>query len=87
MQSIVVNVTNHLDRIEGVEALLQKEMLVVTNWKDKGILEHLFIKDDRTGAILVFKNVTAPEVKELMATLPFSPYIENTEYTLAEKAW
>lgn len=87
MNNIQVNITTYLDKVPNVEEILPKEFAVVNGWKEEGVLEHLFIKDGRCGAVLVFKGINEAKAKELIATLPLHQYMEKVEYTLVEKAF
>lgn len=88
MNRIQANITTPLDKIAGdVNSLLQAEYAVVNGWKDQGILEHLYLKDGRSGAILVFKDVDQARVEALLTTLPLHPYIEQVELMLLEKSF
>lgn len=60
--------------------LLKQEQEVVAVWKEKGILEHLFLRQARNGAVLIFKEVDEQQVKALMETLPFFQIKKSVEY-------
>jgi len=60
--------------------ILKQEQEVVAKWKEQGILEHLFLREARNGAVLIFKNVEEQQVKELMQTLPFYKLKKSVEY-------
>ncbi len=55
-------------------------LTVVAQRKEEGILENLFLRQVRNGAILIFKGVDEEKVKELMITLPFYKLKKNVEY-------
>ena len=60
--------------------ILKQEQEVVAKWKEQGILEHLFLREARNGAVLIFKDVEEQQVKELMQTLPFYKLKKSVEY-------
>lgn len=62
------------------EEIIKHEQEVVAKWKAEGILEHLFLRQARNGAVLVFKGLDEVKVKELMETLPFYQLKKNVEY-------
>ena len=62
------------------EALKQKEMLFVKEWKESGLLESFYIKSDTNGAVLVFKDQELADVVKKMEMLPFFPYLEEVTY-------
>lgn len=85
MRVVQVDITSHLAGVPNLQALLGQEFATVSRWKEEGILEHLFVKDDQAGAILVFKNVEEAHVEELIPTLPLSSYFTHVAYSAAEK--
>lgn len=56
---------------ENFQEFLQHERDVVAQWKASGILDQLFLRETRNGAVLIFKDVTEAEVQQLLPTLPF----------------
>ncbi len=85
MSRIIVNVIDNLDKVPNLDQLLPQEFAVAGKLKEQGILEHLFIKNDRTGAVLVLKDVDLAKAKELVATFPLSQYFDKVEYIISEK--
>jgi len=85
MEQVHVNIINYLDKIANLNEILPNELAVVGKWKEQGILEHLFIKGDRTGAVLIFKNVNESKVKELLPTLPLHKFFDKVEYSVVDK--
>ncbi len=60
--------------------LLKLEQAVVADWKAQGFLEHLFLREAKNGAVLIFKDVDVEQVKVLMHTLPFFKIKKSVEY-------
>jgi muconolactone delta-isomerase len=60
--------------------ILKQEQQVVADWKAQGFLEHLFLRQTKNGAVLVFKDKDEEQVKALMATLPFYQIKKSVEY-------
>lgn len=60
--------------------ILKKEQEVVAGWKEAGIMDHLFLRQERNGALLVFKDCTEEKVKTLIESLPFFPISKCIEY-------
>ena len=85
MSRIIVNITNDLDKIPNLEELLPQEFAAVAKLKEEGVLEHLFIKNDRRGAILVFTEADLATVKEKVASFPLFQYFDTVEYIVVEK--
>ena len=60
--------------------ILKLEQEMVAKWKAEGILEHLFLRDTKNGAILIFKDIDETKAKELMQILPFYQLKKSVEY-------
>ena len=60
--------------------LLKEEKVVVAGWKSEGFLEHLFLRQAKNGAVLIFKDLEEDQVKVLMETLPFYKIKKSVEY-------
>ena len=60
--------------------LLKQEQEVVADWKMQGFLEHLFLRQAKNGAVLIFKDLEEAQVKALMETLPFYQIKKSIEY-------
>ena len=60
--------------------LLKQEQEVVDSWKLQGFLEHLFLRQTKNGAVLIFKDIDEEQVKALMVTLPFYQIKKSVEY-------
>ena len=60
--------------------ILKLEQEVVAKWKAEGILEHLFLRETKNGAILIFKDIDETKAKELMEILPFYQLKKSVEY-------
>ncbi len=62
------------------QEILVEEKKVVEQWKTKDVLEHLYLRELKNGAVLIFKNVSEDEVKDLMTELPLYKLKKNVEY-------
>ena len=81
MNRIEAILTLDMDNIpSNFQEILKHEQEIVAKWKAEGILEHLFLREARNGAVLIFKNVDEEQVKELMKTLPFYQLKKSVEY-------
>ena len=65
---------------ENFQEILKHEQEVVAQWKEQGILDHLFLRQTKNGAVLIFKNVDEMKVKELMEILPLYKLKKSVEY-------
>jgi hypothetical protein len=62
------------------QEIIKHEQEVVAKWKSEGILEHLFLRKSKNGAVLIFKDIDEEKVKELMPTLPLYQLKKNIDY-------
>ncbi len=60
--------------------ILKQEQEVVAQWKAEGFMEHLFLRQARNGAILIFRELELAKVEALMETLPFYQLKKSIEY-------
>jgi hypothetical protein len=81
MNRIQVILTIDLENLpENFNEILLKEQEMIAKWKEQGVLDHLFLRESKNGAILIFKNIEEIEVKKLMQNLPFYPLRKSVEY-------
>lgn len=86
MANIAVLITMHFDNSQGnFEELRQKEMAHVMKWKAEGLLETFFIKSEKNGSMLIFKDLDMAQVVKNVEGLPFFPHMENVEYLALDK--
>ncbi len=81
MNRVQVILTLDMENIpSNFPEILKQEQEVVAKWKEQGILEHLFLRQTKNGAVLIFKDVDEEKVKELMESLPFYKLKQSVEY-------
>ena len=81
MASIQAILTLDMENLpDNFQEILKHEQEVVAKWKAEGILEHLFLRQTRNGAVLIFKDIDEDKVKELMTTLPLYKLKKSIEY-------
>ena len=81
MNKILVILTLDMENLpSNFQDILKHEQEVVAEWKAAGILEHLYLREQRNGAVLVFNGLTETETKERMTTLPFFKLQKSIEY-------
>lgn len=78
IQAILTIDTDHLPA--NFQEIVKHEQEVVARWKEEGILEHLFLRQSRNGAVLIFKGIDEAKAKELMETLPLYALKKSVEY-------
>jgi len=62
------------------QEILKHEQEIVAKWKEEGILEHLFLRQTRNGAVLIFKGLDEEQVREKIKELPFYKLQKSIEY-------
>ncbi len=81
MNRVQVILTLDMDNLpSNFEEIIKDEQRVVAIWKEEGILENLFLRQSRNGAVLIFKDLDEEKVKELMVTLPLYKLSKSVEY-------
>ncbi len=78
IQAILTIDTDNLP--SNFQEIIKHEQEVVAKWKEEGILEHLFLRQGRNGAILIFKDIDEAKAIELMETLPLFKLKKSVEY-------
>ena len=81
MNRIQVNLTLDMGNLpDNFQEILKEEQAMVAQWKADGILEHLFLRQTKNGAVLIFKDLDEEQVKSHMEHLPFSKIAKSLEY-------
>jgi muconolactone D-isomerase len=78
IQAILTIDTDNLP--PNFQEIIKHEQEVVAQYKAEGILEHLFLRQGRNGAVLIFKDIDEQRAKELMETLPLYKLMKSVEY-------
>lgn len=83
MNKILVLITlsdSGIETIKSTPELPKKEMEFVNLWQKEEILESFFISVTKINAVLIFKSIDEPQVKNLIESLPYFPYMSKIEY-------
>ena len=73
--------TLDMDNIpSNFQEIIKHEQEVVAQWKKEGFLEHLFLRETKNGAVLIFKDIDEEKAKELMSILPLYKLKKSVEY-------
>lgn len=81
MNRIEVILTIDMENLpDNFQEIIKHEQEVIAKWKEEGILDHLFLRQTRNGAVIIFKDVDEEKVRELMTTLPLYKLKKNVEY-------
>ena len=65
---------------EDFQEIIKHEQAGIAAWKADGLIEHLFLRPTRNGAVIVFKDVDEARAKELMESLPLYQFVQTVEY-------
>lgn len=88
MNRVFADISMDLNQpIPDLEQLVQAEHAAADKWKADGTLEHLFMKKEKNGVILVFKDLDKDTVRDMVASLPLAGYFSNVNYLQFEKMY
>jgi hypothetical protein len=62
------------------QEIIQHEREVVAKWREEGILEQLFLRPTRNGAVMILNGVDEATARELVKTLPLYAFMQSEEY-------
>ena len=65
---------------DNFQEIIKHEQEVIYAWKADGLIEHLFLRPTRNGAVIVFKDVDEARAKTLMESLPLYQFVLSVEY-------
>jgi hypothetical protein len=65
---------------DNFQEILKHEQEVVAKWKEQGILESLYLRQSKNGAVLIFKNIDKAKASSLMEQLPLFKLKKSVEY-------
>lgn len=79
--NILVIFTIDTDNLpSNFQEIIKHEQEVIAQWREDGIIEHLFLRQTKNGAVIVFKDIDEAKAKELMETLPLYQFVKSVEY-------
>ena len=61
---------------------MPQEFAISTSWINEGVVEHRFIKENKTGSILIFKDIEESEVRRMISSLPMFSNFDKVEYSV-----
>ncbi|WP_298115604.1 hypothetical protein [Flavobacterium sp.] len=81
MNRILAILTIDTDNLpDNFQEIIKHEQEVIAKWKEEGIIDHLFLRQTKNGAVLIFKDIDEEKVKELMTILPLYKLKKSIEY-------
>lgn len=79
--NILVIFTINTDNLpENFQEIIKHEQEVISVWKQEGIVEHLFLRPTKNGAVIVFSNIDEEKARLLMEELPLYQFLQTVEY-------
>lgn len=87
MHNVFVDITSDFSKVPNLPELMEQEHATAAKWRTDGILIHLFVKEKKDGAILVFQNADKETVKKMVETLPLFPWFDEINYLLFDKSF
>ena len=86
-QKILVETWGDFGKIENLQEIMPVEMQMAYDLRDKGIMDHLIVKDGLKGAYILYNLTDKKEVETLLKKFPLYPYFERIEMTLVEQSF
>ena len=73
--------TIHKDQLPAnFPEIIQHEQEVIAQWKKDGLVEHLFLRPTRNGAVIIFNVENEAQAQEWMEKLPLYVLVKSVEY-------
>ena len=63
--------------VDDIPEVLQQERAIIQEYNAKGYMYDLLLRPNRNGALLLFKDLEAEKVQELINALPLFSIFEN----------
>ena len=63
--------------VDDIPEVLQQERAIIQEYNAKGYMYDLLLRPNRNGALLLFKDLEAEKVQELISALPLFPYLKT----------
>jgi muconolactone D-isomerase len=63
-----------------IQEIMNHERQVEEQWKQQVILEHLYLRPSKNGAVMMFTNTSEEVVKQLIESSPLYQFIQSIEY-------
>ncbi|MBQ7697327.1 MAG: hypothetical protein IJT35_01955 [Paludibacteraceae bacterium] len=86
-QKILVETWGDFGKIENLQEIMPVEMQMAYDLRDKGIMDHLMVKDVLKGAYILYNLTDKKEVETLLKKFPLYPYFERIEMALVEQSF
>lgn len=78
---ILVIFTINTDNLpENFQEIIKHEQEILSAWKQDGIVEHLFLRPTRNGAVIIFTGIEEAKARTYIESLPLFPFVQSVEY-------
>jgi len=79
--NILVIFTINTDNLpENFQEIIKHEQEVLSAWKQKGIVEHLFLRPTKNGAVIIFTGIEEANARTYIESLPLFQFVQSVEY-------
>ena len=65
--------------VDDIPEVLQQERAIIQEYNAKGYMYDLFLRPNKNGALLMFKDLETDKIVELIEALPLFPYLKAVE--------
>lgn len=76
--SVLITIKDDV-KIDEIPEVLQQERAIIQEYTAKGYMYDLLLRPNKNGALLMFKDLEAEKVTELIEALPLFPYLKAVE--------
>jgi muconolactone D-isomerase len=81
MNKVLAIFTIHTNDLPAnFQDIIKHEQEVLANWKRDGLVDHLFLRQTKNGAVIVFNDIDETKAKQLMESLPLYQFVQSVEY-------
>jgi muconolactone delta-isomerase len=76
--AVLITIKDEIN-VDDIPEVLQQERAIIQEYSAKGYMYDLLLRPNRNGALLLFKDLEAEKVQELISALPLFPYLKTVE--------
>jgi len=76
--SVLITIKDDV-KVDEIPEVLQQERAIIQEYTAKGYMYDLLLRPNKNGALLMFKDLEAEKVTELIEALPLFPYLKAVE--------
>lgn len=76
--SVLITIKDDV-KVDEIPEVLQQERAIIQDYTAKGYMYDLLLRPNKNGALLMFKDLEAEKVTELIEALPLFPNLKAVE--------